>query len=184
MKGVEKIKKTIMQDAQDRAKQIKSEANKEASKIKAQENERLAVELKKFTTQTNLLVENYEHRTLANARLESRKALLQKRETIIEAAINEAIKKIDHKSKEYEKQLKEKLEDAKKQLHATMTIHCDKQDTTLLNKLIKATVEEAPITAGFIATDKDGRRIDESLETWLSEKRAQIRTQAAKILGD
>lgn len=182
MKGVENIKKTIIQDATTRAKEIKAIASKEAAQIKAQETQELALDAKKFREQTDILVQNYAHRTLAQARLEARKLLLRKREDIIENCTQLAVETINHSSKSYETLLKNKLDAAQKQL-GKMNIFCDQKDVALIKKLSKQTATPMPIEAGFIAENKSGR-IDESLAVWLEEKKSQIRTTVVQQLGE
>lgn len=188
-RGIEKIQKKILGDAEATAKEIRDQARKKVNAFKKARKKEAAAYEEKFKERTALLVENYIQESMAQARLDVKKSLLAEREAIIKEAIQDALQSIDHKSKAYEEFLARIIKEQKATLHGKLTFTCSKNDQRLVEKLVEKYAKGAKVTTstaltgGLLVEEEGGRRVDESLEALLKRKRDVIRQEIAKILG-
>lgn len=182
--GIDKIKTKILGDADAEVKKVKEAAREEVSKI-AKKNKDEQKEYKAhFEERTIALVESFKQKTLAQARLDAKKSILQEREALIDEAIASIVEKLDRKEKAYERYLAESIKENKAFLSGKITITCNKADKALVERLEKgAKIVEGELDGGLIFEDSKGKRIDESIDALLSRKRDEIRQTVANIMN-
>lgn len=176
MEGVKKIKQRILKDAEKQVKELEKSADERVKEVEREGKERRKAYERHYQERTEALVNLLEQKTLAQARLEDKKALLRERERIIDSFIEKAATR----GKEYEEHLKRVIEAGKKQL-GEVTVTCNKQDEALVKKHAKH-VEVGDVDFGVILTDKEGKKLDETLASLLERKRNEIRQEVATLV--
>ncbi|MDD9953475.1 MAG: V-type ATP synthase subunit E [Candidatus Woesearchaeota archaeon] len=184
MKGIEKIKKKIMADASKEASSARAAARKEAKGLQQKHKTQHDEYKEHFNERTKALVASLQQKSLAQARLDVKKSILQKREEIIDENIATVVDKLDHGSKNYERFLKSMIDANLAHLSGNITVHCSKDDVSLAKQLLadKATVKEADLTGGLVFEDASGKRVDASLSAVLEAKKDTIRQEVAALL--
>ena len=183
MEGAKNIKETILNEARKEAEKIREETRKEVEKVQkeqASEQEQISSRGKE---QRDKKVSLLKDKTLAQARLHAKRALLIEREKIIEGFVIDAVEGIDHGSAAYGKFMKKLVSSNTKSLSGEITYYCSKKDLALVKKLVgEGTVEPTTISGGIIVENDAGKRIDESLTVHVERSEDKIRKTIAKEL--
>ncbi|RMF06198.1 hypothetical protein D6764_02770 [Candidatus Woesearchaeota archaeon] len=185
-KGFLKIKEKLLKEAEDRASAILAKAEEEAKQYEEKKQKEADEIIKAGEEKIELEKQLLRDRMLAQARLEAKTKYLNTREEIIDSIIEKALSGIKRDSK-YQKFMKAVLSSNKGVLKQPLKLLVNKKDAELARKLltslkIKGTVSEAPITAGIMVEDAEGKRIDESFQARLERMRDDIRIRVAKLL--
>ncbi len=184
MKGIEKLKKKIMGDADEIVKSRLRESRKERKSLQEKQRQFLKEYEQSYEERTRALVRALQQQSLAKARLEAKKAYLIKREEIINGLVTEVLEELDHSGREYEHFLKDILERTLPQLGSHVTIRCCQADTSLVKRLTKNNIiADDTIGAGLILEDTTGKRVDESISALLQRKKDEIRKVMVNILN-
>lgn len=179
-KGIDKIKKKILADADAKVKRIKAATTKEVTKISAQHKKERERYKERYEEQTAALVQSYKQKSLAQARLDAKKRNLREREKLIDAFVTEVITMRDARG--YERFLKKIIKENLAEL-GRVTISCAKRDVAIVEKLApKVDVRVTDIDGGLIFEDASGKRVDESLQALLSRRRDEIRQEVARFM--
>lgn len=179
------MKSKMLSQAEAEAKEILTSAEKEASSIKEENKKRLDSfskdEKQKIESEVNLLIT----KELASAQMEARKIYLDEREEIINEIINDSLTKIkDEKS--YSDFIEKNIKEFSPSLKKDFIILCNKDDISLVNKIItklklKADVQENNISAGIILQGS-GLKVNLSLSAILDEKIKDVRQKIIEMI--
>ena len=101
--GLQKIKQKIMADAEKKVKEIIDEAKNEANKVDEANKNKAEAYKKREEEKLKSDVKMFINKTIAQARLKSRRDYLGKRENLMSSLIEGVLTKFDRKSKEYSK---------------------------------------------------------------------------------
>tara|TARA_Y100000310_G_C20412027_1_gene682485 strand:- start:81 stop:638 length:558 start_codon:yes stop_codon:yes gene_type:complete len=184
MNGAENIKNKILEEAKKEADKISAEAKVEEEKILSNNKKEEESYTKKREDEIEKEVKLFKDKTLAQARLKSKRAYLAERETIIEKYVKEGIKSIGPTSKDYQEYIKKILTKNIKLLSGEITVFCNKKDEPLIKKLIgdKAKVVTARLTGGVTLEDSSGIKIDESIDSKVERVKDKLRQKIVKAI--
>ena len=193
--GLEKIKQKIMADAKTNVKKIMDETKKEADKINEANKSNAEAYKKKAQEKLKSDVKLFINKTMAQARLKSRRVYLEKREKLMESLIEDVLTKFERKSKDYEEYIEKILANNLSYLMGDVSIFCNKKDHSLVKSLVdnikrgdeskisNIKIKEADIIGGLILEDSEGKRINESIDSKFERVKQKIRKEIIKLLG-
>ena len=193
--GLEKIKQKIMEDAKTIVKEIMNAAKKESDKINETNKSNAEAYKKRAQEKLKSDVKLFINKTMAQARLKSRRVYLEKREKLMESLIEHVLTKFERKSKDYEKYLETIIAKNLKYLTGDVSIFCNKKDLSLVksldekikkaddSKISNIKIKEADIIGGLILEDSEGKRINESIDSKFERVKQKIRQDVIKLLG-
>ena len=126
--SIEKIKNKIKKEAENEAKKITQEIEKEIEQIKQEQKDKTKEMGSEKDQKIKTAVQLLKDKTLAQARLNSKRKLLEKREEIIKEVVQNAIKKFIERPKEYKTFIEKIIKQNKTVLTGKLTILGNKQD--------------------------------------------------------
>ena len=186
--GAEKIKDKILKEANHEADKAIKHAEEEAKTILYNNKALLSSFKKKRESEIDSSVKLFKDKTLAIARLKSKREFLSEREQIIDRFIHDFMEKIDHKSADYKDYLKKVLEESLSNLSGEITVYCNKCDMNAVDGLCKSLgkdgvyIKPSDIEGGLIFENRSGERINESISSRLERIRGELRQNIAKYL--
>jgi V/A-type H+/Na+-transporting ATPase subunit E len=186
--GIEKLKGSLLAEAQEDANKILASAHVQAKIIADEEHAKCSVISKEAEADVERLVVEQRNERLAWARLESRRILAEAREDAIKGVIDDFFGQLKgtRKSQQYRKFMASAVAKAAKELGAGVTVHIVKGDKSLLPALKDAKViDDLKGLGGAIIESADGKfRIDLTLESLLDSRRDDVRKQVyEKLFG-
>lgn len=183
--ATEDIIKKIKSDAKKEAMRIKKDAEKEAASIlktKEQEINDYIAKLKKKGEQQAEIQKKIE---ISQADQETKRALMQVKETIIEDCFNEAhthLSNLDKKT--YEKTIRALIKQGKDQINGSCIIYPSKDIDKHIAKEFKLSVGKTiNATGGILLQSKEGHiTIDNTFEGIIKRKKETIRIKVGTLL--
>jgi V/A-type H+-transporting ATPase subunit E len=179
--GIEKLKSSLLSEAQADAQKITTDAQAQAKAIANEERSKTAALRKEAEAEVARLLQEQTNERLAWARLESRRIASEAREDAIKGVLDGFFDQLStaRKSPEYRKFMGSAVAKAAGELGAGVTIHVLKGDKGLLPPLKGAKVaEDLGGFGGAIVESGDGKfRIDLTLEALFEANRDGIRKQ-------
>ncbi len=177
--GIEKLKGSLLSEAQEDAQGIISAAQAQAMKMVDDESAKVSTMRKDAETDAERMLGEQRNERLAWARLESKRVMSEAREDAIKEVLEsffDALKDA-RKSSEYKKFLAKAVADAVSELGPGCTIHIVKGDKSLLGASKSAKiVEDLEGLGGALVESGNGKmRIDLTLETQFETKRDDVR---------
>jgi|TARA_B100001971_G_C18099202_1_gene487858 vacuolar-type H+-ATPase subunit E/Vma4 len=186
--GAEKIKNKILKEANNEADKIIKQAEEEAKKINDKNKAQLSDFKKNRGSEISASIKLFKDKTLAIARLKSKREFLSMREQIINRFIQDFLAKINRKSANYKDYLKKILEESLGSISGETTVYCNKEDMNTVNELCnsfgkdKVYIKPKDIDGGLMFENKSGERINESLSSRLERIKGELRQNIAKHL--
>ena len=178
--GMEEVKKEILDNARNQAKQQIKEAEKERESIIKSAESRVEAIKERIEKQTDSAIEQYKAMTLAEASSIVKKQRLSLEKELINEVFDAARKELAGiSSKKREDHLNRLLKNAGKHFSFSK-LYCSKKDIALLKKHKPS---ETDITGGLILEDNSGElRVDLSYETLLSSIKQNDVSSISKAL--
>jgi len=186
--GIEKLKGSLLAEAQEDAHKIVASAQGQAKSITEEERGKCSAIRKEAEAEVERLVVEQRNERLAWARLESRRILAEAREDAMKGVIDDFFDglKAGCKSPAYKKLVAGAASEALKELGSGCTIHVVRGEKSLIsaNKGSKV-AEDLEGLGGVMVESADGKlRMDYTLETLFETKRDDIRKQVyEKLFG-
>lgn len=179
--GIERLKGSLLSEAQEDARKIISAAEAQAKTMADEEQGRRASLKKETESEITRLLEEQRNERLAWARLESKRVTTEAREDAIKNVLEgffEALKDA-RKSPEYRKFIASAAASAAAELGPGSLVHVPKGDKALIGTLKGAKiVEDLEGFGGALAESADGKiRMDLTLETLFESRRDEVRKQ-------
>jgi len=178
------VKDKILEEAQERAKQLHQEAEEEVQKLHDSVDHELQDYEKKLRVNAQRMVESSEKREIAAAEFEGKRLLLDKRKELISAVIRAAEKKLVDMSDAQRSQLLGKLlKNAQKEI-SVKRVFVNENDVQLLQKHATGLdVMKRDMDGGLITENSDGTiRVDYSFDTMLTDIRQRYIREISEVL--
>jgi V/A-type H+/Na+-transporting ATPase subunit E len=177
--GIERLKGSLLSEAQEDGQKIVHAAEEQAARIARDERERRAAALKDSEADVERMLNEQRNERLAWARLESKRVMSEAREDAIKNVLEEFFDALKdaRKSPEYRKFLGPAVAQAVSELGAGCTVHVAKGDKAVVGTVKGAKVaEDLEGFGGALVESSDGKiRIDLTLETQFESRRDDIR---------
>ncbi len=176
--GIEEVRKEIIDNAKNQARQILKEAEKEKQGILASAETRVNAIKERLDKEAEKSVEQYKIMMLAEATSIAKKQRLSLERDVINEVFEKSKEDIlSISSKKREQHLTKIMAKAGKEF---AKIYCSKKDIALMKKYRPS---EADILGGLILENKEGdMRLDLSYETLLEKIKQDNVAEIAKIL--
>jgi len=186
--GIEKLKGSLLSEAQGNVQAIESSAHTEAKAIIADEHARCMTIREEAGTELVRLLEEQRNERLAWARLESKRIIAESKEDAIKNVLEMFFEELEgaRKGAEYKKFLARSAAAAVEEFGKETVIHVLKGEKTLLPGMKDVKVlDDLAGLGGLMAEGSGGRiRLDFTLETLFETRRDDIRKQIYdKIFG-
>lgn len=183
--GLEKLKSSLIADANAEAERIVSSAQKEAKAI-LDSDIRSAEETKKqLEKNLDLVLSTQREERMAALRLETKRLLSEAKEDVLASAFDDffaALKDLK-KSSEYKKLLLHYLDIAKDELKGDIIVHVSKGDKDLIPKTKNTLVkEDLEGVGGILIENADGKiRLNYTFETLFEKEKDTLRKKLYEI---
>lgn len=176
--GIDKVKATIIEEAEREAQKIMQEGEKEGEVIIKNAEEKIKEYREKAEEETSRMLEQLEKREIARAEFDVKKSKLDKKKKIIDRVFEQVKERIDKASSEKRKAwTKDLLSKAKKEIDVKY-VYGNKRDA-----IRGIEFKEIKILGGIIAENKDRTvSVDFRFEEILDEIREKNLQEIAKIL--
>ena len=178
--GLENVKQEILDQAQEKAELLLEQAGKEAREIKSKASAEISEYLEQAKQSHEKLVEAMEKKSLAQARFDAQRLMMNAKKESVEEVLREVRNAIIHLNKtDKQKFLKQLLATAEEEVHVEK-VFVAKEDVRLISEInYGVKVEEKEIYGGLIAQNKDGTisvdlSVDELLESAKNEMLVEI----------
>jgi len=182
--GLENVKQEILDQAQEKAELLLEQAGKEAREIKSKASAEISEYLEQAKQSHEKLVEAMEKKSLAQARFDAQRLMMNAKKESVEEVLREVRNAIIHLNKtDKQKFLKQLLATAEEEVHVEK-VFVAKEDVSLLSGVHSGVhsgvkVEAKEIYGGLIAQNKDGTisvdlSVDELLESAKNEMLVEI----------
>jgi V/A-type H+-transporting ATPase subunit E len=187
--GIEKLKGSLLAEAQEDADKIAASAQGQAKTITDEERAKCSAIRKEAEAEVERLVVEQRNERLAWARLESKRIMAESREDAIHAVLDDffAELKTARKTQQYKKFMGTAVARAAAELGDDVTIHVVKGDKALLHASLKdaTVVDDLKGLGGALIESADGKfRMDLTLESLFESSRDEIRKQVyEKLFG-
>jgi len=186
--GIEKLRGSLLSEANDEAERIVKEARIQAASILEEERksqETMDIEAIGGIERT---LEEERNERLAWARLEAKRITAEAEEDAIKGVMEEIIEALStmHGSPEYKAFLRQAVDKAAEELGGSVVIHVQKGEKAYLQKGKNAKIEEdLDGQGGAIVETMDGRvRVNVTLEMFLESRRDDLRKKIhMKLFG-
>ncbi len=176
--GLNEVKNSILESANQKARSIIEQATKEAAEIAQQAKQQLKELEQKYAHELSDAAKNLEKIKLAAVHSEANHVVLKKKKWLIDRAFELALKEALAQSQKNSSS-KKLLEKAKKELDIKY-VYCSKNDIKSINGF-NCTASE--ISSGIIAENADKSiRIDYSFETVFDTLKGRVLQDVAKKL--
>jgi len=176
--GLNEVKNSILESANQKAKAIIEQAGKESAAIDHEAKQQLKDLEQKYAHELSDAAKNLEKIKLAAVHSEANHIVLKKKKELIDRAFEMALKEALAQSQKNSSS-KKLLEKAKKELEVKY-VYCSKNDIKSINGF---NCTAAEISAGIIAENADKSiRIDYSFETVFDTLKGRVLQDVAKKL--
>ena len=171
---IEKVVEEIISSAQKEAEKIEKEGEKEAERILSEAKEKAKEIKEKKLEEARKIVEEMKKREEALAKLQGRKAVMERRKEIIEEILSEVRERFMNLEESKRKKVIEAL--AKKTGRDWAVVHASKRDFGLIKQMFKnSQVKESHIPGGFVVENEDGSvRMDMSFEAVFENMKKEL----------
>ncbi len=184
--GIEKLKSSLLSEAQDDAQKITSGAQAQARVISEEEHAKTLALRKEADDEVRRLLEEQRNERLAWARLESKRIMAESREDAIKAVLDDFFGELKgaRKTPQYKKFMGSAVAKAAAELGHGVTVHVVRGDKSLLAELKNAkVVDDLKGLGGALVESADGKfRMDLTLESLFESSRDDIRKQVSEKL--
>jgi V/A-type H+/Na+-transporting ATPase subunit E len=175
--GIEEVRKEIMDNARNQAKEILKEGEKEKKGLLASAETRVEQIREKLEKEAEKQIEQYKAMTIAEAASQSKRQKLALEKQLLSEVFEEAKLDLDKLSPKKREQHLKKLMSAE---FSYSKIYCSKKDVSIIKKH-KPLVKE--MLGGVLLENKDGDiRVDLSYETLLGSIKQDKVAEITKIL--
>lgn len=186
MRGIKNITKKILDDAKTISKKTHAEGMQKSKAIRDEINERLINKKSNALNKNEKSAENYLLKELAKIRQSSRIEISKIKEDEIESIISELAKELQKKAN-YEKYLVKIFTDLEKA--GSLTVQCNKDSKEIVNAAlkksgIKAKIEVVEISGGVIIFDKQNRKMNHLIDTYIERNIEHIREDILKRIEE
>ena len=187
--SIEKLKDSLLSQANAEAHKIELVASAEARKILETERAESAALKAKAKEDAERQVTEQKNERTAWARLESKRIIAEAKEDAVKNCINDVFTSLDsmRRSAEYKQFIKRAAEKAISQLNGAVTLHIVASDKDIVPKSKGVSVvTDLEGLGGVIAESHDGKvRINYSLESIIEMRRDDLRSSIYnKLFGD
>ncbi|MFQ5837414.1 MAG: V-type ATP synthase subunit E family protein [Thermoplasmata archaeon] len=180
--SLDKLVEEILERGRRESEEILASADQERERMLSEVRARGEELLKEREAEAKDRASREKLREIARADLESKKIALQAQKEVLDEVLNGAKERIRSLGSKEEliRILVEKYRDE----IASGVVHCNKQDSAVLRKLVKGEVrDDLDGIGGFIIESKDGtRRIDLTYETFLEDLWEDLIREIADLL--
>jgi V/A-type H+-transporting ATPase subunit E len=175
--GIEEVRKEILDNARNQAKEILKEGEKEKKGLLASAETRVDQIKEKLEKEAEKQIEQYKAMMLAEATSQSKRQKLALEKQLLNDVFEEAKQELEKLSSKKKEQHLKKLLDVD---FSYSKVYCSKKDVPLMKKH-KPLVKE--MLGGVILENKDGDiRVDLSYETFLDNIKQDKVAEITKIL--
>jgi vacuolar-type H+-ATPase subunit E/Vma4 len=186
--GIEKLKGSLLSEAQEDAQKIVQGAEEQAKRTADEEGERRSRMKKDAEADLERMLSEQRNERLAWARLESKRVMTESREDAIKNVLEEFFDALKgaRKSPEYKRFLAAAVASASAEMGPGSVVHVVKGDKALLGALKGAKIaEDLEGLGGALVESSSGKiRIDLTLETQFESRRDEIRKKISdKLFG-
>ena len=187
--GIEKLKGSLISEAQEDAQKLIGAAETQARKMEEDEQARRQSMKKDAEADVERMLNEQRNERLAWARLESKRVLSEAREDAIKEALGSFIDALKdaRKAPEYKRFMAKAVAEAASELGSGSIIHIAKGDKSVIGTVKSAkVVEDLDGLGGAMVESNDGRmRIDLTLETLFDSRKDDIRKMVYdKLFGE
>lgn len=179
--GIEKLKGSLISEANEDARKITDEAQAQIKAMQEEERGRKASLKKETESEVERLLSEQRNERIAWARLESKRLLSEAREDAIKDVLEDFFDALGsaRKSPEYKKFLNSSVAVAVAELGSGSVVHVLKGERALIQSPKGAkVVEDLEGLGGAMVESADGKiRIDLTLETQYESRKDEIRKQ-------
>ncbi len=185
--SIEKLKTSLLSEAQKEADGITSEARAQSQKML--EEERSKIQAVKAVAEKDVvrLLDEERNERMAWARLEAKRINAEAKEDAIKVVLDDFMETLAgmRKSAEYKRFLKHSVETAATELGAPVIAHVRSGDKDTLSKMKGVTVvEDLEGLGGALVESENGMvRVNLTLETLVETRRDELRSQIYERLG-
>lgn len=190
---LEELREEIIEKAKKETYEVLKEADLEAKKILLDAKTKGEQEIENARQEATRVIERQKSERLSAARLEAKMILAEAKEESVKAVQEEAWNSLEkiRKGRDYEKLLRELIQQATDAIDGIAVIHANKQDLKLAKKIVEetrtASVSNDAIdcAGGALVTSKDGRvRVDATFNALFEEHDEYMRRTAyAELFG-
>jgi V/A-type H+-transporting ATPase subunit E len=185
--GIEKLKGSLLSEAQADAQKITIEAQAQAKGIADEEQAKELASRAEADAEVKRLLGEQRNERLAWARLESKRIMAESREDAIKGVLDSFFDQLSgaRKSPEYRKFMGSAVARAADELGAGVTVHILKGDKGLLPPSLRnaRVVEDLSGFGGALVESADGKfRMDLTLESRFEASRDDIRKKVSETL--
>ncbi len=195
--GLEKIKSKIIADAKKNASYIVNKAKKEVETINSSNKKEAEEHNKNMEKKIESDIALFINKTMAQARLKSKRLHLEKRETLMNGLIEEVLSGFDRKSTTYHNYLESLLVNNLGYLTDEVIVYCNKKDVSLVLPIVDKVknnqefsqiknieIKEDDISGGITLQDSNGKKINESIKSKFDRVKQEIRQEITKIVNE
>ena len=187
--GIEKLKGSLLSEAQEDAQKIIREAEGQAARMADEEKARDEATKKEAETDVERMLGEQRNERLAWARLESKRVMSEAKEDAIKNVLEDFFEAMKgaRNTPEYKRFLAASVASASAELGPGVTIHVMKGDKALLGAIKGAKIaEDLEGLGGAIVEGPGGKiRMDLTLETQFESRRDDIRKSIFdKLFGE
>ncbi len=189
--GLEEILAKIHEDTEAEYNKIIASAKAEAEEIQKAAMARSDTIISQARDRAGREVQEEKLRLVASARLDVKRQLLQAEEEVVQEQEKKAMSAVDEfiASREYPAFLNMLIDDGVKKLGDKPIVHLNARDKTLVKgRQNSYEISDKPLDCkgGAVVASADGkRRVDNTLESLLSERKDELRLKiAAQVFGN
>ena len=177
--GLEKLRKSLLDEAKTEAKKLLFESEKRASDTTQQATERAAKIRAQARENAKNTADAEMNERISSAQLKGKRLIAEAIDKKIQQALEKAWQEFSKlkESAEYEKMMKKFITSAEKELGANAVVHVNKSDEKIAKRFSKNVSQKpAQISGGAIVSTPDGRiSIDNSLEAVFEQNREEAK---------
>tara|TARA_Y100000034_G_scaffold135964_1_gene210014 strand:+ start:1101 stop:1643 length:543 start_codon:yes stop_codon:yes gene_type:complete len=178
--SLEKIKKTILDEANNKSNEIKSEYKTKANAV-LEENKK---EVEHITTKKEDEIINevalFQKNSIAKEKLALKSKYLERREEIFNSLLDDALKNLTQN--EIETYMKKVLDENKDLFTGKVNITCEKKFTKFVEDNAKFKNFKVSESEKFIL-ESEGTKVNASLNNLIERKKSLLRQGALRVLG-
>ncbi len=180
--GVPELRKQLLDEAEQQAKALREEAQRETKKIESGIDTELKQHASQLQANAQKMILATERKEIAAGHFEGKKTVLDMKKQIISRVIEEAAQELQKmQAAERKKFLQRLLGNARKEIAVKKICVSEKDRAALKEKGI--TVRTAPITGGLIAETADGKIIvDLSVATLLQQLKDTYLQELSEVI--
>ncbi|HLC74873.1 MAG TPA: V-type ATP synthase subunit E family protein [Candidatus Nanoarchaeia archaeon] len=180
--GIAEVKKQIVEEAQQQAKLVLSDAHAEVKRIEHQTAQQLKDYEKQLKDNAERMIAAAKRKEIAAAEFEGKRMLLDSKKEMIEKAVANVEKHLSELPQaERKKMLVQLLKCAARELDVK-TVYLNKDDVSLVTEK-GIDVRADPIEGGMLAENSDGTiSIDLSFKTLLEQAKQEHLQQLSEVL--